>query len=148
MTVDRTSKGTFKKGVSGCPSGRPKGIVNIGSVMQGAIAAYNKKHGGNAIEEVVEVLVALAKAGDVSAGKLLLEKSTSPLKALVAPVNLGQLPVDAAQKTEKIVQLITDGLLSSDVGKDIINSIVLSLKVSEITQLEERIKDLESSHDA
>lgn len=86
MTSDRTAKGTFKKGVSGCPSGRPKGIVNIGTVVNNAIATYNKKNGGNAIEEVVEVLVALAKAGDVNAGKLLLEKSTSPLKPLNAPV--------------------------------------------------------------
>lgn len=46
------------------------------------------------------------------------------------------------------MQLITDGQLSSDVGKDIINSIVLSLKVSEITQLENRIKDLENCNDA
>ena len=136
----------FKPGQSGNINGRPVGIKSKKTLITEALDAISKERSVDVRKQIVEATLNASLAGDMTATGILLNRLEPSYKPITAPVSLGQMPVDAAQKTEQIVQLITDGQLSSDVGKDIINSIVLSLKVSEITDIEKRLAELESSN--
>ena len=137
---------TFKSGVSGNPKGKPKGTKTKRTLITEALDAISKERSVDVRKQIVEATLNASLAGDMTATSILLNRLEPAYKPVSAPVELGQMPVDAAKKTEQIVQLITDGQLSPDVGKDIINSIVLSLKVSELTDIEKRLADLEISN--
>lgn len=121
------------------PKGKPKGTKTKRTLITEALDTIRKEHSVDVRKQIVEATLNASLAGDMTATSILLNRLESAYKAITAPVALGQMSVDAAKKTEQIVQLITDGQLSADVGKDIINSIVLSLKVSELTDIEKNM---------
>lgn len=75
----RNPDGTFPKGVSGNPNGRPKGAVSLLSILRQKLAADD----GVTANELVDATIRDAKNGDAQARKLCWEyiegKPTQPV---------------------------------------------------------------------
>lgn len=53
MTTNRTKNGTFKKGVSGNPNGRPKGSRNKASLVKAQLTLDNSSHNAAKLFEAI-----------------------------------------------------------------------------------------------
>lgn len=77
----RNDDGTFVKGVSGNPAGRPKGAKNhIIELKQALEVAVRQNMSSEDITAIVDSMVKKAKAGNVGAAKLILDKAVSNAK--------------------------------------------------------------------
>ncbi|MCU7807824.1 MAG: hypothetical protein KZQ73_08165, partial [Candidatus Thiodiazotropha sp. (ex Semelilucina semeliformis)] len=63
---------TFKKGKSGNPKGRPKGVADRRTLF--------RKHIESKAEDLIKKVVEMALDGDVRAMKLCLERITPPMR--------------------------------------------------------------------
>jgi hypothetical protein len=135
----------FTKGQSGNPSGRTVGSRNQINVMRDALKSYNNLNGVNATEAIVHKIVDLALIeGDMGAAKLILERTAATVKPVSTAVTLpADMPKDLFQKGERILELIASGDITSDIGKELLASITMLLKVKEVTELETRLAELE-----
>lgn len=71
----RTPNGQFPVGVSGNPAGRPKGSKNrIVQLRQDLEVALREHVNADAVKGIIDVMVAQALEGDVSAAKMILDK--------------------------------------------------------------------------
>lgn len=78
---NRNIDGTFKKGVSGNPAGRPKGLKNQITSLKGELeVALRENIKPTQIAAVINKMVELALEGNVGAGKLILDKVLSNAK--------------------------------------------------------------------
>jgi hypothetical protein len=129
----RTKRGTFKKGVSGNPSGRPK---SESTVLRAKLA----EHG----EAVAMVVLDAAKAGDLTACKLILERLLPPLKSTAPTVRVA-VPSDGglADTGRAILRAVTDGELAPDTGAQLVTALGGMARVTEIDELEKRVGELE-----
>lgn len=76
--VVRASDGTFEKGVSGNPAGRPKGRKNeIVALKQDLEIAVRKHLPLARITKIIDKMATMAENGHVAAAKLLLDKVIS-----------------------------------------------------------------------
>lgn len=69
----RTQEGTFKKGVSGNPRGRPRGSRNKITLLRQSLELSLRQEASPHMTEVLETAINLAKSGDRTMIKLLLE---------------------------------------------------------------------------
>ncbi len=132
MTL-RTKKGTFVKGRSGNPKGRPK---SESAELRRELAA----HGA----EVAAVVLTAAKSGDLVACRLVLERLLPALKSTAAPVRVS-LPKDAGltDSGRAILAAVTGGALPPDVGSQLLAAVGSLARVAEIDELEKRLAALE-----
>lgn len=73
----KRNRGSFVKGVSGNPNGRPKGSKNQVTLAKFALEADLRKQLGYDMSEILAKCIELAKAGDTSMIKLLIDKCIS-----------------------------------------------------------------------
>jgi hypothetical protein len=128
-----TSK--WEPGVSGNPNGRPKGT---GEVAKLRLAITER------LPEVIEVLIQRALEGDISAAKLLLERTVSPLRAQDVPVRI-DLPADDGftEQGRAVLQAVLQEGVDPGMGFRIIKSIENLSRICVIDELEKRIRSLE-----
>ena len=125
----------FTKGVSGNPAGRPKGIKDKRHRFNEAIESM--------IPEVLESAFQKAVAGDMTAAKMLLDRSLPtkrPEQERVEIEHSGNIASDA----QNVLRSVLDGEVSPDVGASLINAITGVLKAVEVEDLAKRIEVLES----
>ncbi|MEL0587103.1 MAG: DUF5681 domain-containing protein [Candidatus Thiodiazotropha sp. (ex. Lucinoma kazani)] len=85
----------YKKGQSGNPKGRPKGIVDRRSLF--------RKHIESNTENLVKKVVAMALEGDVRAMKLCLERISPPMKPRDEPIQIEDLKGTLTEQGQKIL---------------------------------------------
>ena len=61
-----------------------------------------------------------ALEGDTQAIKMIMDRLTPAYKSIAAPVQLPKLPTDVYAKGEQIIQLVTNGDISSDIARDLL----------------------------
>jgi hypothetical protein len=71
--VARRPDGTFPKGVSGNPAGRPKGRRNEITLLKESLELELREQGASRMPEILDTAIQLALAGDTTMIKLLLE---------------------------------------------------------------------------
>lgn len=79
--VTRTETGQFKKGVSGNPSGRPKGSKNRTTLLRQAIEGDMVDRLSTDAIDILEVAIELAKKGDTACIKILMDRLLPARKA-------------------------------------------------------------------
>ena len=123
----------FKKGQSGNPTGRPKGKTPA-TLFRSSIA--------NAMPEIIAALVESAKAGDVAAAKVLLERVCPALKLQAMPVSI-PLAGSLAQQGDEIIRATMTGSIPPDIGAQLITALANQAKIVEIDELVKRLDILE-----
>ena len=125
----------WKPGQSGNPTGKKPGTGKIDKLR----AALAKE-----LPEVLEALVAQAKAGDTGAIKLILERTVPALRPVdaVAPLNL---PVDGglADQGRAVLAALAVGHLPANQAAGILQGLGNLAKLVELDELEKRIAALE-----
>lgn len=75
--IERTDLGTFEKGVSGNPVGRPKGSKNKITLLKQSMEVALREQAGPHMAPVLDKAIELALEGDRTMIKLLLEQHMS-----------------------------------------------------------------------
>ena len=125
----------WQSGQSGNPSGRKPGTSKVEKLR----AALTKE-----LPEVLEALVAQARAGDTGAIKLILERTLPALRPvdMATPLNL---PVDGglADQGRAVLAALAAGHLPANQAAGILQGLGNLAKLVELDELEKRIAALE-----
>ena len=124
----------FTKGVSGNPAGRPKGIKDKRHLYAESIDAM--------IPQVLESVYQKALAGDMTAGRMLLDRtlpSKRPEQECVEIQHSGNI----ASGAQNVLRSVLNGEVSPDVGASLLSSMTSVLKAIEVEDLAKRIEALE-----
>ena len=129
----------WKKGESGNPTGKPAGVRNKATVMVQSIMERGA-------QEIAEAIVGLAKEGDLSAARLVLERLLPPAKE--RPISLALPGTDTAggiaEAQQAILQAVAAGDLLLGEGTALSSIVEARRKAVETLQLEQRITALET----
>ena len=129
----------WKKGQSGNPTGKPAGVRNKATVMVQSIMERGAK-------EITDAVVGLAKEGDLSAARLVLERLLPPVKE--RPISLALPGTDTAggiaEAQQAILQAVAAGDLLLGEGTALAGIVEARRKAVETLQLEQRITALET----
>ena len=129
----------FKKGQSGNPSGRPKGARN-----KATVAAYTLLQGE--IEAITRAAIEAAKAGDMVAIRLCLDKVLPAMKGAPMPaLDMPELKTasDIPAYFEAINELLATGDLTEGELSALLNVVEKFRQTIDFAELEQRIEALE-----
>ena len=118
----------FTKGVSGNPAGRRPGLSKLGKIRQGLEAA---------LPEILDALIAAAKAGDPVSAKILLDRIMPALRPETR--QSAPMPVDP----DGILAAVASGQISLEMATAAMNLAALRIKIFEAQELISRIEALE-----
>ncbi len=133
----RTKKGQFKAGgQSPNPAGRPKG-----SGLSGQLRKAIADDAGEILQSVIDQ----AKAGDLAAAKILLDRIVPPLKPEAQAVHISELSGsgDLVGKADAVIHAVGSGDIAPDIAAQLISAVATLAKVIDIDQLEKRLDQLE-----
>lgn len=129
---------TWKKGESGNPTGKPAGARNKATVMVLKIMETGAK-------EIAEAIVNLAKGGDLTAARLVLERLVPPAKE--RPIFLAlpdtRTADGIAEAQQAILQAVAAGDLLPGEAATMAGIVEARRKAVETLELEQRITALE-----
>jgi hypothetical protein len=138
----RSSKGQFKKGTSGNPTGRPAGSRNKASLLVEQLLEDDAEALGRKVIE-------MAKEGNTHALRLALERIVPPRKERTIELDLR--PVSSAQdlrlQHHDIVTAIAEGRITPTEGESLANILVCHAQLNTAAELERRIAVLEDSRE-
>lgn len=126
--------GRFKPGESGNPAGRPKGSGQIGQ-LRAAIAEH--------VPDIVTRLVDAAKAGDVPAARLLLERVLPPIRASEEPAPLTLPSGTFTEQGRAVLVAAGAGELAPSQAAQLLSGLASLAKLTETDELMRRIAALE-----
>jgi Family of unknown function (DUF5681) len=127
----------WQPGQTGNPKGRPPGQSEI-TRLRTAIASH--------VPSILDQLVTAAKAGDVQAARLILERVLPPLKGTEQAVEL-QLPKDGTltAKATAVLNAAAAGDLAPGQAAQLIAALGTLAKIHEVDELAARIEKLEAA---
>ncbi len=130
----------FKPGRSGNPKGRPRGALNRTTLALRAIMADQ----GQAI---IETLIGQALAGDVAAGRAILERLVPVVRETPVDAGAVALPELSAANLPAamaaVVQAVASGSITPGQGEKLVAMLQGFAKAVELQEIEQRIAALE-----
>lgn len=128
----------FKKGCSGNPAGRKPGQPDRRTKLRELLEPQ--------APALIQKAIAAALAGDMVAMRLCLERCCPALKqqseAAAIDIDLTGNPVE---QSKAILQGVSEGKIAIDDAAQLLGGIASSMKILELTDLEERLRLLEQS---
>lgn len=139
MTIRKTPSTAYKPGQSGNPAGRPKGCRN--RATQAVLALME-----GAGEEIVRAVVDAAKAGDLTAARMVIDRLAPPAKE--RPISIDNFPstetvAGISQAQQIILNEVAIGNLTPGEGATLSGIAEARRKALESEELSERIAQLE-----
>ena len=129
----------FEKGNRANPKGRPPGARHIALKALDAI-------GESAAQDLLKSVVSEARAGDMTAARIILDRVWPARKG--RPVTFTLPPVTSAQDIAKaiggILEAVASGLLTIDEGQGLAAILESQRKALELAEIEERLTALEN----
>ena len=137
MTASKRNGTSWKAGQSGNPKGRPKGAGKI-ALLRETIA--------EAVPDILAALIAQAKAGDVAAARVLVERAIPAIKPVELPAAIA-LPTDATltAQGQAIMGATAAGTLAPGQGAALLAALGTVAKLVETDEVLRRIAALESA---
>lgn len=138
MTEKEKRPGRWKAGESGNPAGRKRGTGEVAK-LRASLASD--------VPGILAGLVLAAKAGDVQAARLILERVLPALKPVEQAVLL-RLPMDGTltAKAAAVLAAAGAGELAPTQAAQLITALGSLAKITEIDELATRIAALEAQH--
>lgn len=123
----------FQKGISGNPKGRTPAHLT---------AAKLRKSIADELPDILSKLIDLAKAGDVQAIKILLDRVCPAIKPQAVPICL---PVSdsLAEQGNEIIKATMTGQIPPDIGSQLITALANQAKIIEQQEIIERLQRIE-----
>lgn len=140
MTQEIKPSSRWRKGQSGNPAGRKPGTE---------LALYRQQIAKD-LPGVLKTLIERAKAGDVRAARVLIERVVPPVKAAASPVVIEGLDLTAplTDQAREVLKSVAEGQLPPDIGADLVAAIGQLAGLQQIDELARRIEALEGKpHD-
>lgn len=128
--VARRKDGTFAKGQTGNPGGRPGNLAKLRKSLTDGSAA------------VAKVVLDAAKKGDMQACRLVLERIVPTLKPMTEPVPFDLDDTDLPSTARSIMRAIAAGTLPTEQGKALLDAVVGMSRVIEVAELEKQLAEL------
>ena len=128
----------FKKGQSGNPKGRPKGVVD----RRSRFLALIEQH----IPDVVNQVVSAALGGDMTACKILMDKVLPSVRSMTPVISLPQSGESTTEQSSAVIEAMLGGSLAPDQAAIVISVLVDHVRLCEYTELEARLETLERQH--
>jgi hypothetical protein len=122
----------FKPGQSGNPGGRPRGGVNLTRLRKQINTS-----------EILKVVEQAAMSGDMTAARLLLERSLPALRPVDTPVVLPPGD-DLADIGRSILAAVSSGTLTPVEGSTLMGGLSQLARVIEVDELAKRVEALEN----
>jgi hypothetical protein len=139
-TIKRNPNGTFVKGQTLNPKGRPAGSRNkitltLEQLMEGGA------------ERIVQTVIQCANNGDMQAARMVLDRIVPARKDRAIVVDLPRIesPADIPAATQAILEATAAGELTPAEGASLVGIAESHRKAMEMADLEERVKALEAS---
>ena len=126
----------FKKGKSGNPKGRPKGIPDKRAALRELLEPH--------AEELVKKALERALDGDNAALKLCLDRSIAPFRPRSEPAPFTAAKGSLTDQGQAIIDAIAAGELAPDEAASILQALAAQARITEIDELEKRITVLEN----
>lgn len=137
---DKTEEkqGKFRKGRSGNPLGRPRGVKNKATLLAEKLLE-------NEAEEICRQAIELAKKGNIQAIKIVLDRILPPKKEIPINIDLPMLKAssDILGALNQITMAICCGKISPSDGETLTRIIEKQGKTIELNEFEQRLKNLE-----
>lgn len=102
--VPRDEKGRWLKGASPNPTGRPKKDMSLTEIVRKALKAKREKEGITIAQQLIEVLIEKALAGDKDAINILLDRGFGKAKAFLELSSKTEFDVDWGDSDENIIE--------------------------------------------
>lgn len=96
-------------------------------------------------DDAVKTIMDAAKEGDMAACRLILDRVVPPSKPVYQPVSFELDDSDLPAAARSVVKAIAAGELPADQGKMILDGLANMAKIIEISELAERIAELEKT---
>jgi len=126
----------FIKGQSGNPQGRPKGS-GLSAQLRAAIEQD--------APSIIKAMIEQAKAGDMQAAKVLLDRVLPALKPESQAIHLPELVAapTLADKAKAAIDAAGAGDIAPSAASDMVSAIAGLAKIIETTELQKRLEALE-----
>jgi len=138
MTAKKTPPHAFKPGQSGNPAGKPKGTGNKATLAVLALMESGAK-------EITEAVIAQARAGDLTAARMVLDRLAPPARE--RPVSIDLPATDTAEgisaASQAVIQAVAAGELTPGEGATLAGIVEARRRALETQELEQRIAALE-----
>ena len=129
----------YRKGQSGNPKGRPKGIVDRRSRYH----ALMEQH----MPDVICQVIAAALGGDMTACKILFDKVLPSVRPTAPVLSLPLSGESVETQSGAVIDAMLKGSLAPDQAATAISVLVDHARLCEHTELEARLEALEGGHD-
>ncbi|MFM4807317.1 DUF5681 domain-containing protein [Aeromonas caviae] len=129
----------FKPGQSGNPAGKPKGAVSARTKLL-----------RDASLPTLQAVIEKAKAGDLQAASLVLDRTVPRLKPGVEPVAIvddADASMTLTEKAHAVSNAILQGRLDPVVGAQVLTAMAGVARIAEMDELSRRIEQLEGRSD-
>ena len=127
----------WQPGQTGNPKGRPPGISEITKLRKSLMTDA---------PEILAGLVTAAKAGDMQAARLILERVLPPVKPMEQAIELELRGDTLTDQGRAVLSAVSTGALPPGQGSQLIAAICALARVAEIDELTTRITKLEERH--
>ena len=125
----------FKKGVSGNPKGRPKGVIDKRQKLRLALEER--------AEELLDIIIERAMKGDTQMQRILLGRLIPPAKPESSLQSFYLPEGSLSEQARAVIQAVGKGELPTSNAHELLSAMSLSLKIKETDELEQRVGKLE-----
>ena len=133
----RGDRGRILPGKSLNPKGKAKGTLSAAGRIRAALAGD--------LPEILTSVIEQAKAGDLQAAKIILDRVLPPLRAEAMPVRLADFDGEAplTDKAASVLNAAASGEISVDAAAILISALSGLSKLKEVDELTQRVALLE-----
>jgi hypothetical protein len=127
----------FKPGQSGNPAGKPRGAKDRRTELRALLVPH--------AHELIDKVVALAKSGDTTALRILIDRLIPPIKARDESVTVADLAGSVVNQGMTVLKALAAGEITPEQAATMISVVATQARITEVGELERRIESLEQA---